>query len=91
MIAHHPLDASDRLGGLPIPVSFYFGDRDWMLTDAGEKIVSMNPFKDTHSHVYIIENSDHHIYFDNPVSFADTIIKDLSNLEDIAVGVDVTN
>jgi hypothetical protein len=35
MFAHHPLESADRLGLLPIPVSFIFGDRDWFKTDAG--------------------------------------------------------
>ena len=43
MWAYHPLDRDDRLGGLPIPVSFYFGDRDWMWTEAGDNIISKNP------------------------------------------------
>jgi pimeloyl-ACP methyl ester carboxylesterase len=64
---------------LPIPVSFYFGDIDWMLTDSGQKIVDNNPFKDEHSHVFIIERSDHHLYFDNPEGFVEAIKKDLSN------------
>lgn len=41
-----------------------------------------NPFKGTHSHVFIIENSDHHLYFDNPLGFAEAILKDLSNVND---------
>ncbi len=80
MWAKHPLEKDDRLGKLPIPISFYFGDRDWMFTEAGERIVRKNGFYGTESHVYIIENSDHHMYFDNPTAFADTIIMDLANL-----------
>jgi hypothetical protein len=55
MQAYHPLDRDDRLGSLPIPISFYFGDKDWMWTEAGDFIVNKNPFKNTHSHVYVIE------------------------------------
>ena len=50
-----------------------------MLTDSGQKIVDHNPFKGEHSHVFIIENSDHHLYFDNPEGFVEAIKKDLSN------------
>lgn len=83
MWAKHALDLDDRLGSIPIPVSFYFGDRDWMFSASGDVIVNKNPFKGTQSHVFIIENSDHHLYFDNPVDFANTIIQDLSNLDQI--------
>lgn len=81
--AYHPLDRDDRLGTLPIPVSVFFGDKDWMLAAGGQRIVDKNPFKDTHSHVYIIENSDHHLYFDNPVGFVEAIFKDLENVNEI--------
>jgi hypothetical protein len=52
--AFHALDREDRLDTINIPVSFYFGDRDWMWTNAGEKIVEKNPYKGTHSHVFMI-------------------------------------
>jgi pimeloyl-ACP methyl ester carboxylesterase len=83
MFPHHSLQDTDRLGGIPIPVSFYFGDFDWMYNPGGDIIVNKNPFKGTHSHVYIIQNSDHHMYFDNPEEFAETILNDLSNLKDL--------
>ena len=54
-----------------------------MQNDAGDLIVSTNRYVNKHSHVYIIENSDHHLYFDNPKDFADAIIKDLSNLHEL--------
>ena len=50
-----------------------------MLTDSGQKIVDHNPFKGEHSHVFIIEKSDHHLYFDNPEGFVEALKKDLSN------------
>ena len=81
--AFHPLDRDDRLNTIPIPVSFYFGDRDWMLTDAGHKIVEKNPYKGLHSNVFIIEDSDHHLYFDNPTGFVEAIFKDLENAASI--------
>ena len=28
--AHLPLELPDRLGSLNIPISFFYGDRDWM-------------------------------------------------------------
>ena len=54
-------------------MSFYFGDRDWMLTDAGSKILANNAYKDTHSHLFTIADSDHHLYFDNPEGFLKAI------------------
>ena len=43
--AKHPLVEEDRLGGLNIPVSFFFGDRDWMLKVGGEQVLAKNPYR----------------------------------------------
>ena len=58
-------------------------DFDWMYTPAGEKLLQKNPYYNTHSKVYIIENSDHHMYFDNPQEFANKILLDLNNVKDL--------
>lgn len=83
MFALHPLEDDDRLGGVPIPVSFFYGDRDWMMKIGGENVVKKNPFKEKHSHVHIIEDSEHHMYFDNPEDFAKKILLDLENLDEL--------
>lgn len=83
LFAHHALDRDDRLGSLPIPVSFFFGDRDWMYTEAGDVIVGKNPFKGSHSKVHSIFDSDHHMYFDNPQGLVEAIFKDLENLQEL--------
>lgn len=84
MFAKKPLEGHDRLGGIQIPVSVFFGDYDWMYSASGDIIVNRNPFKGTHSNVYIVEKSDHHMYFDNPEDFANKILIDLSNLHELS-------
>lgn len=49
LIAKHPLEADDRLGKLPIPVSFFYGDRDWMLRTAAYRVLEKNPYRGTQS------------------------------------------
>lgn len=74
LYAHHPLEDAERLGNpeLPIPVSFFYGDRDWMDYRAGERVVVKNRFhagqspEQSLSQVYIVTDSDHHLYLDNP-------------------------
>ena len=39
--------------------------------------MAQNHFAGTLSHVHIIENSDHHMYWDNPQEFASKILEDL--------------
>lgn len=66
---------------MDIPISFFFGDRDWMLKHGGYVVLEKNPYKDRYSHMYIIEDSDHHLYFDNPKGLVEAILKDLENLD----------
>jgi pimeloyl-ACP methyl ester carboxylesterase len=72
MFARHPLELEDRLGNadLPIPISFFYGAEDWIKRSGGDNVVAKNRFSGTLSHVHIIENSDHHMYWDNPDEFA---------------------
>ena len=55
-----------------------------MYSPAGGEVVKKNPYKD-HSHVHIVQNSDHHMYFDNPEEFVDLILKDLANLHTLSI------
>lgn len=87
MFANHPLEEDDRLGGIQIPVSFFYGDRDWMAREGGINVVEKNPYKGTHSHVYIISDSDHHMYFDNPTEFVMKILEDLENLDEFEIKI----
>lgn len=88
MFAKHPLELDDRLGGVPIPVSFFYGDRDWMKKEGGEAVVAKNPYRGTQSHVHIVKESDHHMYWDNPEDFAEKILLDLANIDEL--GIDET-
>jgi pimeloyl-ACP methyl ester carboxylesterase len=72
-----PLDDDTRLRSLPIPVSFFYGDRDWMTFVGTHDVLSTSPYKGSHSHWYTIEDSDHHLYFDNPEKFVEAILVDL--------------
>ena len=77
MFAKHPLESDDRLGSLPIPVSFFYGAQDWIKRSGGDNVVAKNAFRGSLSKVHIIEESDHHMYWDNPVEFAQKILADL--------------
>lgn len=48
MWSHNPLILERLLANpdLPIPVSFYYGDIDWMDYKAGHKVLENNMFKD---------------------------------------------
>lgn len=85
MWARNPLETEDRLANpdFPIPVSFFYGDRDWMDCRGGQRVVEKNRFYNAEdpesglSQVHIVSDSDHHMYLDNPQEFATRIIIDL--------------
>ena len=86
LFAKHPLEEEDRLGGLvDFPMSFFFGDRDWMMRQCSYNLLSKNSLANRQSHMHIISDSDHHLYFDNPTGLVEAILKDLENLDDIKI------
>jgi len=78
-----PLDVPERLSGLDMPISFIYGDRDWMKLVGTHTVLEKNPYKDKFSHMHSVENSDHHLYLDNPEQFAEIILEDLETLDQI--------
>ncbi len=84
MYAINPLEDESRLGNpdLALPISFFYGDIDWMDYRGGERVMSKNAFHRSLSNMYIIENSDHHMYLDNPEEFAERIIRDINDTLD---------
>lgn len=72
-----PLDDEGKLSDLEIPISFIYGDRDWMLNTGNHDVLGRNPFKGTHSHWHSLDNSDHNLFFDNFDGLVDLIFLDL--------------
>lgn len=75
---------------IPIPVSFIYGDRDWVQLiedDIAWEIVRENKFCGLDSEecglniskVHLIPTSDHAMHMDNGTALADTIINDIYN------------
>jgi len=79
MYAVNPLELENRLGNpeFDCPISFIYGDIDWMDFRGGERIIAKNKYKDGLSQVYIVNECDHHLYLDNPSEFAYYIINDI--------------
>jgi pimeloyl-ACP methyl ester carboxylesterase len=81
--AHLPLGADDKLGSstFPIPVSFYYGTKDWVLfveENAGELCVNNNKRIHKNKSSYnMVEGSDHNLHMDNPEELGRFILQDL--------------
>ena len=56
MFAINPLETEDRLANptLNLPMSFFYGDIDWMDEHSGRRVVSKNMYSEKLSHVYIV-------------------------------------
>ena len=70
------IDHIDDLKDQGIEVSFYYGSRDWMNTDFNDKKIS-EILIERGEKVFIIDNSDHHLYFDNPDELIQSLNIDL--------------
>ncbi len=82
--AINPLEGENRLKNpdLDLPISFFYGDRDWMDHRAGRRVLEANRYVSSKlSVVYTVNNSDHHMYLDNPEEFSKLIIDDIEYTE----------
>ena len=73
------IDHIDDLKEQGIEVSFYYGSRDWMDTDFNDKKIS-EILIERGEKVFIIDNSDHRLYFDNPDELVQSLNIDLLSI-----------
>lgn len=79
--AHSPLSSADRLlnKDLPFPISFVFGDRDWMDSRGSREIIKNNKFFATgESQLHVLPGAGHQLFNDNPLGVAKLIWEDLT-------------
>jgi len=94
LLANEPLGSKERLldPDFPVGVSIVFGADDWVrknkLDDNAPDLI-VNNNKDKSSKLYILPESGHMLYFDNPMALANIIINDIKGTN-LPVGKDVT-
>ncbi|KAF7355098.1 AB hydrolase-1 domain-containing protein [Mycena sanguinolenta] len=77
--AHARMPLVDRVAALKIPVTFVYGDHDWMDPEGGEKSVeNLRKAGNGQARSYIVNNAGHHVYLDNPKAVNDLMIKELN-------------
>jgi hypothetical protein len=75
--AKHPLTREDRLGNrdLDFPIGICYGEKDWLgSTGADEIIKNSKYFVAGHSQLFVIKNSDHVTFYDNPEDLCHVLI-----------------
>ncbi|KAJ7283927.1 Alpha/Beta hydrolase protein [Mycena rebaudengoi] len=76
--AHARMPLVDRIAALKIPVTFVYGDHDWMDPEGGEQSVeNLRKAGNGEGRSYIVNNAGHHVYLDNPKAVNDLIVKEL--------------
>ncbi|EJD52315.1 alpha/beta-hydrolase [Auricularia subglabra TFB-10046 SS5] len=76
--AHARRPLVDRVDKLKIPVTFVYGDHDWMDPTGGtESVKALNAAGNQDAKMYIIPNAGHHVYLDNPRAVNDLIVREL--------------
>jgi cardiolipin-specific phospholipase len=76
--AHARLPLVDRIDKLKIPVTFVYGDHDWMDPSGGsQSIENMRKAGNGQGRMYIVPHSGHHVYLDNPKAVNDLLVKEL--------------
>ncbi|CAF1425289.1 unnamed protein product [Adineta steineri] len=84
VMAHHPLE--NRLADFNIPrVTFFYGDHDWMDTEAGKRTVELLNQRSGGSNsarLIIIPRAGHQMMIDNPDGFHDAVRQALEDHEE---------
>ncbi|KAG7448992.1 alpha/beta-hydrolase [Guyanagaster necrorhizus] len=68
----------DRISALKIPVTFVYGDHDWMDPEGGQESVErLRQSGNGQGRMYIVNNAGHHVYLDNAKLVNDLLLKEL--------------
>jgi cardiolipin-specific phospholipase len=76
--AHARRPLVDRVAALKIPVTFVYGDHDWMDPKGGEDAVeNMRKAGNGFGKMYIVPAAGHHVYLDNSRAVDELLVKEL--------------
>lgn len=76
--AHARFPLVDRINKLKIPVTFVYGDHDWMDAQGGtQSVEALRQAGNGQGRMYVVKNAGHHVYLDNPKATNDLMIKEL--------------
>ncbi|SPO31794.1 related to CLD1 - mitochondrial cardiolipin-specific phospholipase [Ustilago trichophora] len=66
----------DRVEGLKMPMSFLYGEHDWMDVRGGKEAVKrLRKRGNVKTNCFVVPNSGHHIYLDNPSPYNSLIAR----------------
>ncbi|KAI9574883.1 Alpha/Beta hydrolase protein [Boletus coccyginus] len=72
----------DRVPALKIPITFVYGEHDWMDPVGGlQALENLRLAGNENGRMFVVPNAGHHVYLDNPTATNDLLIEEL-NLAD---------
>lgn len=82
--AHARMPLVDRISALKIPVTFVYGEYDWMDSQGGiDSVERLRQAGNGQGRMYIVNNAGHHVYLDNPEAVNGLLVKELNrNVQD---------
>ncbi|KAF7313601.1 AB hydrolase-1 domain-containing protein [Mycena chlorophos] len=76
--AHARRPMVDRIAALKMPITFVYGDHDWMDPQGGEDSVeNLRKAGNGNARSYIVSDAGHHVYLDNPKAVNSLLVKEL--------------
>ncbi|KAF7790111.1 hypothetical protein EIP86_001063 [Pleurotus ostreatoroseus] len=76
--AHARRPIVDRIHDVKVPVTFIYGDQDWMDPQGGyDSVENLRKAGNGKGRMYIVPHAGHHVYLDNPKATNDLIVKEL--------------
>ncbi|KAF9468986.1 Alpha/Beta hydrolase protein [Collybia nuda] len=75
---HARMPLVDRIAALKIPITFVYGDHDWMDPEGGrESVERLRQAGNGKGRMYIISHAGHHVYLDNVKAVNELLVKEL--------------
>ncbi|KAH7916781.1 Alpha/Beta hydrolase protein [Hygrophoropsis aurantiaca] len=76
--AHARMPLVDRVHALKIPITFVYGDHDWMDPAGGSQSVdNLRRAGNEQGRMYVVPHAGHHVYLDNAKAVNDLLVKEL--------------
>ncbi|KAG6878264.1 hypothetical protein C0993_010036 [Termitomyces sp. T159_Od127] len=76
--AHARRPLVDRISALKIPITFVYGEHDWMDPEGGRQAVeNLRQAGNGKGRMYIVSHAGHHVYLDNVKAVNDLLVKEL--------------
>ncbi|KAF8450742.1 Alpha/Beta hydrolase protein [Boletus edulis BED1] len=80
--AHARMPLVDRVTALKIPITFVYGEHDWMDPVGGlQALENLRLAGNENGRMFVVPNAGHHVYLDNPTATNDLLVEELNRAD----------